>query len=185
MFEGLARIFELIKEWLGYLIPFHVLGDDECGLVRRFGQYHRDMRHGVNWHWPLGIEIAMSEVAALDSTVLAEQTLTTKDGDSLTVRFVLGYRVINPKKYILECATAESVLNDVGLGVIGEVVPRYTTAEIMYSEADFSSELRKKVRARARAWGVEVVSIGLSDCVKASAVRLIVNGALDTGGQQG
>lgn len=114
----------------------------------------------------------MTDVSALDSTVLREQTLTTKDGRKVTLRGVLAYRVIDPRKYILECATAESVVNDVGCGVVAEVIPGFEAAEILGSE-DLCKKLLTMMRKRAKHWGVHVESFGLVDRVESETYRIV------------
>lgn len=165
------KLFELIQAWIAYLLPWTVLGDDQCGLVRRLGKYHRDLEPGFNWKWPL-IEQAMTETSALDSTVLREQTLTTRDNKQVTLRGVLTYRVVDARKYILGVDGPESVINDVGAAVIAEVVPNHTLKQVLETE-EFNAELLRKVRLRSRKWGVTVDSFGLIDRVSTRAIRLI------------
>lgn len=171
MSELFRRILDLLEKWVSYLLPFAVLREDHCGLILRFGQYRRDLTPGWNWKWPI-VECDMSEVAALDSTVLREQTLTSKDGRKVTLRGVLAYRVIDPRKYILECATAESVVNDVGCGVVAEIVPRFEAEEILSSD-DLCKKLLTRMRVRAKHWGVQVESFGLVDRVESETYRIV------------
>lgn len=177
MFELVQRLIDLVVAWIGYLLPFIVLGDDQVGLVRRFGIYHRLLRPGLNWKIPI-VEQAMSEIGALDSTVLREQSLTTRDAVQVTLRAVICYRVTDPQKYILGCATAVSVLNDVGCCAVAELVPTLTGTEVLQGE-EFDRVLLRKVRLRAKRWGVEVESVGLVDRTAAPAFRLLVGGRMD------
>jgi hypothetical protein len=165
------RLFELIQAWFRYLIPWAILGDDECGLIRRLGCYHRDMSPGWNWKWPV-LEQAMTECSALDSDVLREQTLTTRDGHQVTLRGVLTYHVVDARKYIIGVDSAESVINDVGSSVIAEVVPGIDLKDVLQGES-FNVLLLRKVRARAKKWGVAVDSFGLVDRVATRTYRII------------
>lgn len=171
MFEVIQKIIDLIAAWLGHLVPWAILGDDQVGLVRRLGKYHRDLRHGFNWKIPV-IEIAYAETSALDSTVLREQSLTTSDNVQVTLRGVIAYRVVDPRKYILDCATAISVMNDVGCCVIAELIPEHSAEEVLRGSG-FMKELLRRTRVRARRWGVEVDSVGIVDRTAAPAYRLI------------
>ncbi len=172
MVDILQKLIDLIVAWINHLIPWAVLGDDQVGLIRRLGIFHRYMQHGVNWKIPL-IEIAMSETSALDSTVLREQTLTTSDGVQVTLRGVITYRVVEPRRYILDCATASSVLNDVGCCVLAELVPSLESELVL--RGDLGPVLLRKVRARARRWGVDVDSVGVIDRVSTPTYRLITS----------
>lgn len=173
MIEILQKLIEQLILWATYLLPFVVMGDDEVGLIRRFGVFKRYLKKGFNWKIPV-IESPLMTTSALDSTVLREQTLTTSDNVQVTIRGVITYRVVEPKKYILDCATAISVMNDVGCCVLAELIPQMTSDVVLRSE-DFSKDLLKKVRSRARRWGVEVESVGVIDRVATPTYRLITS----------
>ncbi len=65
-------------------------------------------------------------------------------------------------------------MNDVGCCVIAELVPTLTSEEVLRG-TDFQSVLLRKVRSRAKRWGVEVDSVGFVDKVNAPAYRIIMN----------
>lgn len=165
------KLFEILAACWVRLVFWHILGDDQCGLIRRLGCYHRDLTQGWNWKWPL-VEEALAETSALDSAVLREQTLTTRDGKQVTLRGVLTYRVVDARKYILGVDGPESVINDVGAAVISEVVPLCTLQEVLEQE-EFNEKLFQQVKKRARKWGVAVDSFGLIDRVATRTYRFI------------
>lgn len=152
-------------------MPWCIVDDNETGIVLRLGQYKRDAPPGLNWKLPL-VEDVIVTSAALDSTALREQTLTTADLQQVTVRGVMTYRVSNPRRYILEVEDPESVVNDIGCSLIAEAVPFLSCDEVLTGDS-FARELRKKMRARAKKWGVEVEAFGLMDRTKTRAFRLI------------
>jgi regulator of protease activity HflC (stomatin/prohibitin superfamily) len=165
------KIWDFLALWISRILPWEVMGDDEIGLVRRLGKYKRDLKPGLNFKWPI-IEECMSCSGALDSTVLREQTLTTKDGKSVTLRGVVGYQVVDARAWILGCETAEGVLNDVGCGVLADVVPALETQEVI-NGTEFCRKLRGKMATRGKQWGIKVTSFGLVDRVEAPAFRLL------------
>jgi membrane protease subunit HflK len=171
------KLLDFLREFIVYFLPFQILGDDQCGLIRRFGKYRRSLKPGWNWKWPV-FETAMTEIAALGSMTLREQTLTTRDGKQITLRGVLTWKVSDPKKYILGCDNAQSVVNDVGCCVIAELVPSCDSAEVLSGEG-FSDRLERRMRARARRWGITVDSFGLVDRVQTQAYRLITSAPID------
>ena len=168
------KLIEFITTYFWRLMPFVIMGDDQVGLVRRVGVYKRNMRPGWNWKFPI-VEEAMQVNAALDSSMLEEQTLTTLDGVSVTVRGIITWRVVDPQPYILGCDNAQSVINDVGCGVLAELVPAMNAAAVLRAET-FPEEFRRRVRKRAKDWGVLIKYAGLADRVQARTYRLITNG---------
>jgi regulator of protease activity HflC (stomatin/prohibitin superfamily) len=169
----LESLVELLKNFFWQIMPFVVMNCDECGVVLRLGKYHRDLAVGFNWKYPFGIEREYCTICALNSVCLREQSLTSKDGKSVTVRGVIAYRITDPKKYILDTGTAESVINDVGCCVICDVIPEFEASEILTGET-INEKLLSKMRSRAAKWGVKVDSIGLVDRTQARTYRLLL-----------
>lgn len=174
------RLFDLLAGLWRYLLPFVVLGDDQVGLIRRLGVYHRDLRHGLNWKWPV-VEQELIETSALDSAVLREQSLTCKDGVQVTLRGVITYRVVNPRAYILDVDNPLTVINDAGCAVIGELIPELDSTEVL-SGTEFMSKLTRRVRARAKRWGIDVDAVGFVDRTKARTIRLLGIGGAEARG---
>ncbi|MDE2099168.1 MAG: SPFH domain-containing protein [Patescibacteria group bacterium] len=174
MIEILQKIIDLFISWFHHLVPFVILGDDQVGLVRRVGKYHHDLHHGWNWKIPI-FDVAFTEISALDSTVLREQSLTTLDGVQVTIRGIITYRVVDARKYILDCATAVSVMNDVGCAVIAEAIPELNAEDVLRGTA-FQRDLLTRVRRRAKRWGVEIDSVGIVDRTQATTLRIIGGG---------
>lgn len=173
MTDLILRLIEFLTTWFWVLSPFVVCGDDQCGLIRRRGIYSRDLKRGINWKFPI-LEAHLTESSALESATLHEQTVTSSDGLQVTLRGVLAYRVVNARKYILDCDSAVSVINDVGCCVIAEVAPRFKASSILKGKL-FQSRLLRAMRRRAFKWGIEVQSVGLVDRVAARTYRLITS----------
>ncbi len=171
MTDFLQWLLERLRELWGYIVPWAILPDDECGLVRRFGVTKRVLSHGWNWKWPF-VEIALTAVSAFDSYALREQSLTTRDGQQVTLRGVITYNVVDPYKWIVAIHETDSVLNDAGCIAIGELVAELTADEVLRGK-DFLGVLTRRVRARAKRWGIEVDAGGLVDRTAAPTVRLM------------
>jgi regulator of protease activity HflC (stomatin/prohibitin superfamily) len=167
----LDRLLDLLASWYAYLVPWAILRDDQVGLVLRLGRVRRTMVKGWNWKWPI-IESVMIETSALDSIVLREQSLTTRDGVAVTVRGVITYRVVDPQRYIIDVDNPLTVINDAVTIAIGELVPELDAPEVLQG-GGFQSSLTRRVRARAKQWGIEVQSVGLADRTRARALRLM------------
>ena len=107
---------------------------------------------------------------------MREQSLTTSDNVQVTVRGVLTYRVVDPRKYILDCGNAVEVVNDVVCCVIADIVPKLTASEVLHEDA-FTKELLRKVKLRGKRWGIEVDACGLVDRVATPTYRIIAGSA--------
>lgn len=165
------KLLELLREWWGFLVLWAILPDDECGIVRRLGVTHRVLKRGWNWKWPV-IERAWTACSALDSYALREQSLTTSDEKQVTVRAVITYRVVDPKLWIVDVNEPESVLNDAGCLAVAEIVPEHKAVEVL-TGTEFTSKLARRVRARAKRFGIEVDGVGLADRTAAPTYRIM------------
>lgn len=170
----LERLLDLVIGWFRYLLPFYVLGDDMVGLVRRLGVFRRNLRPGWNWKIPV-IEEVQDTSGASESITLKVQTITTADGKAVSLSGVLGYHVVDAQKYLLGCGDVAGILNDIGCGVIGEVVPALTFAQVMANKGDGSAvkECRAKMRERGAKWGIQIDSFGFADRVAARAIHVL------------
>jgi len=167
----LDRLIDLLLAAWRWLVPWAVLADDQVGLIRRLGVTHRIMRRGWNWKLPI-VEEALEVCSALDSTALREQSLTTIDGAQVTLRCVLTYRVVDPKLWIIEVETPQTVLNDAGCLAVSELVSELNADEVLQGP-EFLIKLARRVRARGRRFGIEVLSVGLADRTTAPTIRLL------------
>jgi regulator of protease activity HflC (stomatin/prohibitin superfamily) len=165
------RLLDLFLSAWALLVPWCILADDQVGLVRRLGVFHRVLKPGLSWKCPI-IDVMLCETSALESVALREQSLCTRDGVCVTLRGIIAYRVVDPKKFIIEVDSPLSVINDVGASMIGELVPELDAAEVLQGTV-FLDKLSRKVRARGKQWGVEIVSVGLADRTKARTFRVM------------
>lgn len=171
------RLIEVLLTVWRWIVPWAILPDDHLGLVRRFGVTHRLMKPGWNWKYPL-VEQPMTECSALESTVLREQSLITRDGVSVTLRCVITYRVVDAKAWIVNVNDAQSVMNDAGCLAVAELVPEFNAVDVLHGRG-FIRKLRRRIRERAAPWGAKVASVGLADRAEAPVVRVVgVRGTL-------
>lgn len=169
----IERLIDLVISWVKYLLPFHVLGDDMVGLVRRLGVYHRTLTPGWNWKVPV-IEEVQETSGAFESSTLPVQTITTRDGRAVSLSGVLGYHVTDARKYLLQCGDAAGIMSDIGCGVIGEIVPGLDFAQVMgKGEGTAASKCRTRMRTKAEQWGIEIDSFGFTDRVAGRVIHVL------------
>lgn len=163
LFDFLVSVLNLFQFWT-------VLKTEDAGFIRRFGVPTRDMKPGLNFLFPFAIETSVHVDMRQWSDVLPAQSLRTRDGTDLVVRLMVAYHVEDPRKFVLNVYDATNNMQDLAAGALGGAVAKARAAEV------YSGAVLEKVRARvtraARAWGVEVVKVQLTDVTPAPSFRL-------------
>ncbi len=163
LFDFIVSILSLFQFWT-------VLKEEDAGFIRRFGVPVRDMQPGLNFLWPFAIETSTHVDMRQWSDVLPAQSLRTKDGVDVVVRLMVAYHVEDPRKFVLNVFDATNNMQDLAAGVLGSAVAKAKASEV-YSGA-ILEKLKDRVTRAARAWGVEVLKVQLTDATPAPSFRL-------------
>ena len=163
------RFISLISEFAERLSPVAVIKDYEEAVVLRLGVYNRTLKPGLHGIIPLAEEVLRDETV-FRTTNLNEQSLTTIDGVSVTVSAVVGTKIRNIRKALLETRTVDEVITDTVYGTIGTLVPQHTWNQI--NGAEFLSFVKGTCQQTLRDYGVTVHSIAFDNLTKTTAYRL-------------
>lgn len=100
IFQWLSDILQKVKLWV-------IINPWERGVRVRLGKHTFLLEAG--WHWKLPF---LDEVTIVNTRLRIAptgfQTLTTKDGKTLTVAILLGFTVVDPLKALLKFQRPES-----------------------------------------------------------------------------
>lgn len=167
MFDKLVDFLLSILHWFRF---WCVCGAEFGGFVRRFGLPVRDLKPGLNFLLPFGIETATLSDLRTWADVLPAQSLRTRDGVDLVVQLMVSHYVADPRAFELNVYDANNNIQDVAAGELGAAVMA------AHSDAVYNGEVLKKVRkkvvAAAKDWGLSVVNVRFTDCVRAPAYRI-------------
>lgn len=169
----LDRLISLIHEFLD-LFKFACIVDAyQQGVILRFGRYHRTIHPGLAWHWPLGIERAITQ-GVVPSVQEGLQSLYTKDGHAIVVRSIVTWRVSDIRKALLEVLTYDHAVLDATCGVLSKHVSQANWDDLIKPE--FAEAMLKDARKRAFRWGIEIMQFQFKDLQKCRSIRLIQEG---------
>lgn len=167
------RLVDLLIASLRLFQAFVVIADYERGVVLRFGRFHRTIAPGFHWIIPFRCEHVLSTNVVPETMNVGPQSLTTADGQSVTLGTVVTFEIEDAKRFLLEVEGANQVIEDAAYGAQARVVMARTWEALM--QADLPNELSKEVRKRARAYGVRVIDVQVSDFTRAKTLRLMLN----------
>ncbi len=168
---GFERIIEIALEFIYWFQFWFVLDEYEKGVVLQLGKFRREVGPGFWFCLPFGIDQVLQENFTFRTARLRTQTLTTKDLKTVVVSPVVAYRIKHIKKFLLEVESAEDALKDVTYGTMGEKIRSAHFLDMMTDE--WHDELYKEVREQGFIFGIEVLSVRLSDFGEIFTARLI------------
>lgn len=166
----LDRLIDVLVQCFHFLIPWSVVDCYQKAVVLRFGRHHRTLEPGFHWVWPLGVEHVLHANVVTNTSNLGVQSLTTKDGYSISISGLLTWRVVDPAKFLLEVEGGQEAISDLAYGAIADSVKASTWAEV--SEQKFADGCATKLRRRASKYGLEIDRLQFSDLTKCRALRL-------------
>lgn len=166
LIDLLVQFIELFKFWA-------VIDPYEEALVLRLGKLHRHLLCG--WHWviPMGIDRVIDEHIVPAVHVLENESVTTRDGKTISFRAVVTYRVRDIKKLLLEVEDGNHAVVDACAGEVARVLRESTWEEINHPE--ILDTVTAAARKRGFKFGVEIMSIQFAGLVSCRAIRLIGN----------
>ncbi|PPJ42178.1 MULTISPECIES: FtsH protease activity modulator HflK [unclassified Pseudoxanthomonas] len=103
---------------------FQLIGEQQRGVVLRFGQYARTMQPGPNFKWPWPIESVTKVNATQFSNFNNTVSVLTRDENIVRIEFNVQYRVSDPQLYLYGTRGAVAVLEQAAQSAVREQVGR-------------------------------------------------------------
>ena len=155
MFDKLVALIERF----GYqLMPWVIVEEWNAGVHLRYGRYINTLNSGVHFKIPFFDNIIECPVIT-QSVNLPSQTLTTLDDESIVLKAIIRYKVINVRTYLLGVMHANDVLIDTTQGMIRDVVELTTWDDLV----NVNEIITDKVKEYVIRWGIEVEAVTITD----------------------
>ncbi len=167
---SIDRLIDVILNSVKLFIPFVVVDAYERGVVLRFGVFNRELGPGLHWCWPFSVERVLHDNVVTRTHMMPSQTLTTKDGKTISVTAVVTCRIKHVRKALLEVEGAEHALLDSCSAHIAAHVGTRTWEEL---RTDAAEVIVAPCRKQAFTYGIEIDRVQLSDLALCRVVRLI------------
>lgn len=177
---------------------YYTVGPEETGVVQRFGAYNRESEPGLHFKLPLGIEqvtnvktrrvekmefgFKTAQVAARGSfrdAGLGETALMLSgDLNVIDVRWIVQYRIRDPKKYLFSIQEPETAIWDLSQAVMRRIVgDRWADAVLTLERAEIAIQAQKELQELLDHYdtGVQVVTVKMQDVNPPDPVRSAFN----------
>ena len=165
--------------WL--LTGVYIVGPDEVGVVRTFGEFTRVTQSGLNWKFPAPIETAntpkVTEVKRIEigfrslkngqyRTVEKESLMLTGDENIVDAEMIVQYKIKDPVSYLFKIVEPELTVREAAEASLRTVVGRNKIDETL-TTGKFTIQEETKLQLQNildnYESGIHVVAVQLQD----------------------
>jgi len=163
--SGLLRWIGLALILLLVFSCFQLVGEQQRGVVLRFGQFARIMQPGPNFKLPWPIE----QVTKVNATAIKNFSNTvpvlTRDENIVMVSMNVQYRVGDPQLYLFGTRSADRVLEQAAQSAVREQVGRSDLDTVLGARGPLSLSASQQLQASLDAYrtGLVVTELNLQD----------------------
>ncbi|MBJ6983810.1 FtsH protease activity modulator HflK [Luteimonas sp. MC1750] len=150
--------------WLAFNC-FVLVGEQDRGVVLRFGKFSRVMQPGPNFKLPWPIE----RVTKLNTTGVRTFSnalpVLTRDENIVTVSFNVQYRISDPEMYLFGSRDADRVLEQVAQSAVREQIGRANLDSALNARGPLSAAAATSLQASLETYrtGLIVTELSLQD----------------------
>lgn len=144
---------------------FQLIGEQERGVVLRFGQFSRVMQPGPNFKWPWPIEsvrkVNATEIKTFSNTV----PVLTRDENIVTITINVQYDISDPRLFLYGSRDAEEVLKQAAQSAVREQVGRSDLDTVLGVRGPLAAAARERLQAALATYrtGLRVTELNLPD----------------------
>lgn len=153
------------------LLPCRIVHSYEHGVKFRFGQDIAELPAGLHWFWPFVESIEVLNVAP-EVRNLVTQTVTTKDGHSVTLSANVCYCIVDARLAFTKIQDFDNSMEAYAMVHLARSVSRLTMLQLKRERAQVERNLARALSKRVKPWGARIQWVGLTDLTEAKAFRL-------------
>ena len=178
-FKLLPVVLAALAIWL--LTGTYMVGPDEVGVIRTFGEHTRVAQSGLNWHFPVPIETVntpkVTEVKRVEigfrtlrngqyRTVEKESLMLTGDENIVDAEMIVQYKIKDPVAYLFNIVEPELTVREAAEASLRTVVGRNKIDETL-TTGKFTIQEETKFQLQSildlYESGIHVVAVQLQD----------------------
>lgn len=171
--EWLTQLLERLFCWLPRI---WLVSPDESGVRITLGKHYRATPPGWYVYWPL-IQSCTRIVVTPQVVDLRCQSIVTHDGRDMCVSGAIKYRIKDAVAALLKVQDYDTTLQIMALGLISRYISQ-RAYEDCKNLNDIEESVKKAVRDEARGWGLDIMTVYITDLGITRNLRLLTNGSL-------
>ncbi|MFT3762608.1 MAG: FtsH protease activity modulator HflK [Pseudoxanthomonas sp.] len=144
---------------------FQLVGEQQRGVVLRFGQFSRIMQPGPNFKWPWPIESVQKVNATRIETFSNTVPVLTRDENIVSVSLNVQYRIADPRLFLFGTRDADEVLKQAAQSAVREQVGRSDLDTVLGARGPLAVSAKERLQASLDAYrtGLVVTELNLPD----------------------
>jgi len=178
-FKLMPVVLAALVIWL--LTGTYMVGPDEVGVVRTFGEHTRVAQSGLNWHFPVPIETVntpkVTEVKRIEigfrtlrngqyRTVEKESLMLTGDENIVDAEMIVQYKIKDPVGYLFNIVEPELTVREAAEASLRTVVGRNKIDETLTTgKFTIQEETKSQLQSILDLYesGIHIVAVQLQD----------------------
>jgi regulator of protease activity HflC (stomatin/prohibitin superfamily) len=144
------------------LAGLRVANQYERAVVFRLGRYQGIRGPGLYWIIPL-IEWQSTVDLRINTAAVEEQETITKDNVPIKVNAVVWYRVIDPRRAVIDVKYVDHAVIQVALTTLRTGIGRHSLDEVLKEQEAVASSIGEKIDAVTEPWGVKVERVEMKN----------------------
>lgn len=183
LFDGGVGRWILVAVVLMVLFSsFQLIGEQQRGVVLRFGQFSRILQPGPNFKLPWPIESVRKVNATEIKTFSNQVPVLTRDENIVNVSLNVQYQISDPRKYLFGSRNADLVLEQAAQSAVREQVGRSDLNTVLNNRGPLAIASKDRLQLALDAYntGLAVTGVTLPDARPPEEVKPAfdeVNGA--------
>lgn len=161
----IEKLLDFLERFWESIVPWVVVPQYEEGVILRLGKFNRIVSKGFNWKLPL-LEKSDSTSIVIQTMELPTQTLGEK-----IIAFIVRYKVVDVKTFLLDVHDANDVIRDMSMGAVRRATEEYHTPD------EIEKSAKRRLKRSLKKYGVEVHEATITDYGKIKSLRIIMDEA--------
>jgi regulator of protease activity HflC (stomatin/prohibitin superfamily) len=134
----------------------------ERAIVFRLGRYHSTREPGLYWIMPV-VDWQSTVDLRVRTAAVEEQETITKDNVPIKVNAVVWYRIIDPKKSIIEVRNVDNTVVQVALTTLRIGLGQHSLDDVLKEQEAVSKIIQEKIDHVTEPWGVKVERVEMKN----------------------
>ncbi|HBK45506.1 MAG TPA: FtsH protease activity modulator HflK [Xanthomonadaceae bacterium] len=141
---------------------FQLIGEQQRGVVLRFGQFSRILQPGPNFKLPWPLESVRKVNATEIKTFSNQVPVLTRDENIVNVSLNVQYRIDDPRMYLFGSRNADLVLEQAAQSAVREQVGRSDLNAVLNNRGPLATAAKERLQTSLAAYNTGLVVTGVT-----------------------